>query len=112
MPAAPFIFNVWRISMLRRDLAEAGIPYVVNGPDGPLYADMHALRHTYCSWLDQAGLSLKQIVQLLRVSDPKLATNRYGMAQGAELSEAVNRVPLPLKPEPIKEPEQPTDGKQ
>jgi hypothetical protein len=26
------------------DLAAAGIPYVTEGPDGPLYADFHALR--------------------------------------------------------------------
>jgi integrase len=31
--------------MLRRDLEAAGIPYAVEGPDGPLYADFHALRH-------------------------------------------------------------------
>src|SRR5262245_24956864 len=33
--------------MLRGDLAEAGLPYVVEGPDGPLHADFHSLRHTY-----------------------------------------------------------------
>lgn len=33
--------------MLRIDLDAAGIPYAVAGPDGPLYADFHALRHTY-----------------------------------------------------------------
>jgi hypothetical protein len=31
--------------MLRGDLETAGIPYVVEGPDGPLFADFHALRH-------------------------------------------------------------------
>jgi hypothetical protein len=31
--------------MLRRDLEAAGIPFVVQSPDGPLHADFHALRH-------------------------------------------------------------------
>ena len=33
--------------MLRGDLAAAGIPYTVEGPDGPLFADFHALRHSF-----------------------------------------------------------------
>jgi hypothetical protein len=30
--------------MLRIDLDAAGIPYAVDGPDGPEYADFHSLR--------------------------------------------------------------------
>jgi hypothetical protein len=33
--------------MLRRDLEAADIPYAVEGPDGPLFADFHARRHSY-----------------------------------------------------------------
>ena len=33
--------------MLRIDLDAAGIPYAVEGPDGPLYADFHGLRHSF-----------------------------------------------------------------
>jgi integrase len=32
--------------MLRGDLEAAGIPYAVEGPDGPEYADFHSLRHS------------------------------------------------------------------
>ena len=42
--------------MLRADLEAAGIPYVVEGPDGPLYADFHALRHTHLLWAGGPGL--------------------------------------------------------
>jgi integrase len=35
--------------MLRIDLEPAGVPYVIDGPDGPLYADLHALRHSFSS---------------------------------------------------------------
>src|SRR6185436_10818325 len=31
----------------RLDLDAAGIPYAVDGPDGLLYADFHALRHSF-----------------------------------------------------------------
>src|SRR5204863_247015 len=33
--------------MLRIDLEAASVPYAVEGPGGPLFADFHALRHSY-----------------------------------------------------------------
>ena len=57
--------------MLRLDLAEAtaalkevdpeaeGIAYVVQGPNGPEYADFHSLRHSYISNLVAAGVNPK-----------------------------------------------------
>src|SRR5262249_25047268 len=46
-PVWPGTWNVDAAEMLRADLEAAGIPYAVEGPDGPLFADFHALRHTY-----------------------------------------------------------------
>src|SRR5262249_26959179 len=43
-------------AMLRIDLQAAGIPYAVEGPDGPLYADFHALRHSYLTLGGRAGI--------------------------------------------------------
>jgi integrase len=79
--------------MLRLDLEPAGIPYVVPGPDGPLYADLHSLRHSFVALLDQAGVSLKQAMQLARHSDPKLTMARYGKARLSDLAGAVDRLP-------------------
>ena len=45
--------------MLRRDLEDAGIAYAVDGPDGPEYADFHALRHTYLTMLGRNGVDLR-----------------------------------------------------
>ncbi len=45
--------------MIRRDLEAASIPYTVDGPDGPLFADFHALRHSYITLLDRGGVSLR-----------------------------------------------------
>ena len=64
--------------MLNADLDTAGIPYIVPGPEGPLFADFHSLRHAYVAMLDRAGVSLKQAMQLARHSDPKLTMARYG----------------------------------
>src|SRR5437763_4219070 len=82
--------------MLRDALGAAGIPSVVEGPDGPLHADFHALRHSYVALLDQAGLTLKQAMQLARHSDPKLTMAVYGRAALHDLGAAVDRMPLPL----------------
>src|SRR5262249_26893213 len=87
------------VTALRHDLAEAAIPYVVDGPEGPLYADLHALRHSYVLLLDQAGVSVKQAMSLARHSDPKLTMARYGRPQLGDLASAVNRLP-PLVGQP------------
>jgi integrase len=81
------------VAALRHDLAEAGIPYVIDGPEGPLYADLHALRHSYVLLLDQAGVTVKQAMSLARHSDPKLTMARYGRPQLGDLGSAVNRLP-------------------
>ena len=59
------------------------------GPDGPLYADFHSLRHTFVSLLDQSGATLKEAMQLARHSDPRLTMARYGRAQRHDLAQTV-----------------------
>jgi integrase len=84
--------------MLRVDLQAAGIAYAKEGPDGPLYADFHALRHSYVALLDRSGATLKEAMQLARHSDPKLTMAVYGRAQLHDLAEAINRLPTLLSP--------------
>jgi integrase len=91
-PVWPGTWHDRSAEMLRSDLDAAGIPYTVEGPDGPLYADFHSLRHSFVALLDQAGVSLKQAMQLARHSDPKLTMARYGRAAMAELGAAVERI--------------------
>jgi excisionase family DNA binding protein len=79
--------------MLRVDLEAAGIPYVVDGPDGPVYADFHSLRHSYVALLELAGCTLKQAMALARHSDPKLTMARYGKATLYDLGGAVGKLP-------------------
>jgi integrase len=79
--------------MLRHDLEDAGIEYVVEGPDGPEYADFHALRHTYITSLERAGVSIKTAMMLARHSDPKLTLNVYTHRGLVDLAAAVEQLP-------------------
>ncbi|HJZ89643.1 MAG TPA: hypothetical protein VKE40_02150 [Gemmataceae bacterium] len=63
--------------MIRRDQTAAGIPYVVEGPTGRTYRDFHNLRHTMVAFLDAAGASLKEAMQLARHSRPELTAKVY-----------------------------------
>jgi integrase len=56
--------------MLRGDLQTANIPYVVEGPDGPLYADFHSLRHSYLTLGGRAGHRATDAARTGRAFDP------------------------------------------
>jgi hypothetical protein len=78
--------------MLRGDLDAAGIPYAVEGPDGPLYADFHALRHTYLTLGGRAGIDLRTLQELAGHSTSKL-TERYSHRRLHDLAGAVEKLP-------------------
>jgi hypothetical protein len=80
--------------MIRGDLAAAGVPYVVEGPDGPEYADFHALRHSFVTALAAAGVGPKELQTLARHSDPRLTLGVYTHSSPERLAEAVGRVAL------------------
>jgi integrase len=103
--------------MLARDLAETteamqkadptspGIPYVIKGPDGPLYADFHSLRHSYITMLERSGIAPKTAQALARHSDIRLTMNRYTHADQAAMAAAADRIALPGN---LVEPQTPT----
>src|SRR5207302_4133555 len=78
--------------MLRLDLEAAGIPYAVEGPDGPLYSDFHALRHTYLTLGGRAGIDLRTLQELAGHSTPNL-TARYSHRRLYDLQGAVGKLP-------------------
>jgi hypothetical protein len=88
--------------MLRLDLKAAGIPYSVEGPDGPLYADFHALRHTCLALGGRAGIDLRTLQELAGHSDPKL-TARYSHRRLHDLAGAFEKLPS-LLPGPAETP--------
>jgi excisionase family DNA binding protein len=85
--------------MLRLDLEAAGIPYSVPGPDGPLYADFHALRHSYITALGRGGVDLRTAQELAGHSTP-LLTARYSHRRLYDLAGAVEKLPQFLPDEP------------
>lgn len=90
--------------MLRIDLDDAGIEPVSEGPTGVLHLDFHSLRHTFVNFLDRAGVSLKEAMQLARHSDPRLTMAIYGRSGLRYLAQAVDKLPdLTKKEEQKKE---------
>jgi integrase/recombinase XerD len=85
--------------VLQADLALAGIPYAVEGPDGPLYFDFHALRHWFCTWAaNLPGISPKTLLTLTRHSTLELTLTRYAKKRVQDVAAAVQQVPDPAGP--------------
>ncbi len=78
--------------MLRADLEAVGIPYAIEGPDGPEYADFHALRHSYLTLGGRSGIDLRTLQELAGHSDPVL-TARYTHRRLHDLAGAVDKMP-------------------
>ena len=95
-PATPIWPGWWcnrAAELLRVDLEAAGVPYTVEGPDGPLHADFHSLRHTYGTRVgEQADERTTQ--ELMDHSTPNL-TARYSHRRLARLAEGVAGLHLP-----------------
>ena len=92
LPLWPGTWVVRAAEMLRLDLEAVGIPYAVPGPDGPLYADFHALRHTYLTLGGRAGIDLRTLQELAGHSTSRL-TERYSHRRLYDLHGAVDKLP-------------------
>jgi hypothetical protein len=97
--------------MLRGDLAAASIPYAVEGTDGPLYADFHALRHTYLTLGGRAGIDLRTLQELAGHCTPNLIAC-YSHRRLYDRQGAVEKLPsiLPGKAEAAQANAKGTDG--
>ena len=91
--------------MLRRDLEAAGIAYAVEGPDGPEYADFHALRHSLLTLGGRSGIDLRTLQELAGHSTPFL-TARYMHVRLRDVAGAVDKMPnhVPSMPIPVEVP--------
>jgi integrase len=96
----PGVWHQWgnAADLLRHDLAAAGVPYVVEGADGPLFADFHALRHTFLTLMGRTA-DLRTVQALADHSTPEL-TARYSHRRLADLAGAVETAALPGLPGP------------
>jgi hypothetical protein len=84
--------------MLRIDLEAAGIPYSVEGADGPQFADFHSLRHSYLTLGSRSGIDLRALQELAGHSTSKL-TERYSHRRLYDLAGAVEKLPNVLPEE-------------
>ncbi len=75
--------------MLKADLADAEIPYVVDG----LYFDFHALRHQTGTLLAASGVHPKIAQTIMRHSDINLTLSRYSHTLRGQEAEAVKKMP-------------------
>jgi integrase len=97
--------------MLRADLADVGIAYVTDGPEGPEYSDFHSLRHSYLTLGGLAGIDLRTLQELAGHSKPEL-TARYSRRRPYDLAGAVEKMPnlLPKAEQVIRQQATGTDG--
>ena len=86
--------------MVRKDLEDAGIPYIVEGPDGPLFADFHAFRHTFLTLLGRGGVDLRTVQGLAGHSSP-VVTARYSHPRLPALAQAVQKLPAMVPGEQV-----------
>ena len=91
-PGAPLfaVTNKRTAEMLRKDLEQAGIPYI---DDRGHYADFHALRKTFITNLARAGVYPKTAQLLARHSDINLTMNTYTMLGICDQASAVESLP-------------------
>ena len=75
--------------MLKADLADADIPYVVDG----LYFDFHALRHETGTLLAAGGVHPKVAQSIMRHGDINLTMSRYTHTLTGQEAKAVEAMP-------------------
>jgi integrase len=74
--------------MVQADLAAAGIEYVVDG----LYADFHALRHSFITEVVKSGASVKECQTLARHSTPVLTLGKYTHIGISDTRQVIDRM--------------------
>jgi site-specific recombinase XerD len=100
-PVWPGAWTKEAARMLRGDLEAAGIPYTTEGPNGPEYADFHALRHSYITNVVTSGVNVKLAQTLARHSTVTLTIGRYTHVHLHDRAAAVENLPrlLPRRPQ-------------
>ncbi|MHC4464116.1 MAG: tyrosine-type recombinase/integrase [Planctomycetota bacterium] len=94
--------------MLKADLADANIPYVVDG----LYFDFHALRHETGTLLAAGGVHPKVAQSIMRHGDINLTMSRYTHTLTGQEAKAVEAMPDLSVPSTKREIATGTDGRE
>jgi hypothetical protein len=100
--AAPVRPGTWAekaADLVRVDLPAAGLPVTKPGPDGrELVVNFYSLRYSAGLLAEEGGATLREVMTLMRHSDPKLTLRTYGRLQLGQLSRAVEKMPSALLP--------------
>lgn len=93
--------SVPRNDRFRDDLIAAGITYIDHQERR---ASFHALRVTFCTNLQRAGVTPREAMALMRHSDMRLTAQVYTDVEALPLAAAVDRLPAYLSPaaEPLR----------
>lgn len=81
--------------MIRADLEAAGIPYRIEGINGPLFADFHSLRHTYVTMVSRMPIPVRDQMMLSRHSTAALFLQRYAKPSISNITECMSQAPDP-----------------
>jgi len=93
-PEQPVFEKIPKITTFHKDLEKAGIPRVTKGPDGKTWTvDFHALRTTFGTMAGKIARSVSELMEALRVTDPKLATQTYNDLRLVNAAGLANRLP-------------------
>jgi integrase len=84
------VLTVPKIETYRDDLKCAGIEYMTSRKEK---ADFHALRHTYGTLMQVAGVNMRTAQELMRHSDPKLTSQIYTDANLLPKVAAIHSLP-------------------
>jgi integrase/recombinase XerC len=57
-------------------------------------ADFHSLRHTFCTYLQRAGVSQREVMELMRHNDPRLTASTYTDPKMLGLRSAVGKLSI------------------
>lgn len=83
--------------LIRVDLPAAGLPFAKPGPDGrALVVSFYSLRHSVGLLAEAGGATLREVMTLMRHSDPKLPLKTYDRLQLDHLSRTVANMPSSL----------------
>ncbi len=101
LPTRPAAGPVWpgtwhekAADMIRVDLPAAGIPASKPGPDGrPLTVGFYSLRHSAGPLAEAGGATLREVMTLMRHSDPKLTLKTYGRLRLEDRGVTVAKMP-------------------
>ena len=81
--------------MIRADLEAAGIPYRIEGINGPLFADFHSLRHTFVTMVSRMPIPVRDQMSLSRHTTAALFLQRYAKPSVSKIRECMSQLPEP-----------------